>query len=1447
LLVNGRYELTRLLGEGGMGAVHLAHDTYQGNREIALKLLRADAVDPEAIRRFRDEFRSMTLLRHPNLAEVYDFGTVEGPAGNPFLTMEYVAGGDLSTLERSAALRRIDDLVAQCLRAIDYIHARGLLHNDIKPQNLLIHDPFQIKLVDFGLAQPRAAKGAGGLSGTIHYIAPERIRGEMPAEPSDLYSLGIVLFELLSGELPFRGDDPGQVISAILQGAPTDLRSLNPDVPERIASFLSALMARDPAARPASAGAAIALLNEGTAAPLSLDTAETCASFVTSGRMVGRDAELGELVATIEAHVAAPGDDNGTPRMIFLSGASGLGKSRLLRELRHHLQLGGIRNVTGRCYETGGAPLQPIVEALRRLPEKEAPAQEITAALRMALGAGEDEDRAATGRLDKAEFITHLATALDQRADDRAGVLFVEDLHWCDGPTVDLLHHLLFRAARGRWLIVGTLRDEGDAPIHPFLQRFERLSRLRRIALRPLSRNAIAHLIATMLPFGDEPRELADILADQTEGNPLYVEELMKALAGESNWAVRLESIDARQLGAGLTAIVARRLAELNRRELDTISLLAVFNRPVRLVTLGRALGLAPDLVEEQLLPTLESLENLRLVTIDRTQPDATVLDLSHSRIREAAYGALDAAQRTALHRAAAAAIEAGHAANLEEVVEDLAHHFTQAGEAAKAVDYSLRAARKAESLFNPAQRASFLLQAYEQMPEDDGDRRLQTLHDATNLKGPGLGDHAATLELSRTMEHDASRAGSSFYMVKALCYQVWAQSFLGKEKEAEAAGRRALATARDAGDRSALAAALNYCGLLHARGGRQREALRHLEEAASLYRELDQQFELLAVLNNAGLCHLGLGEPEKTEPYLREALDLLRDAGNRYDYHHYLTNLAPIRLDQGDVEGAIGALETAIDWPRRNVAPAILANYLGWLGQAYAVQGRHDRAIAAFDESRDIYTDLGHETEIPPLLDYLGNCQREIGRPDRAEALHREGLDLARRIDSRVQEGHLLVCLAADLLADGNGDEALTLVRQARDIGRSLRHTRITFAAECVEAVAIGTNDRRALATMARRIAHHDARALRFRDRLWRHLVLGHLARAAGKPDDALREARAGIEAAGAGGFHEFHWKLQALLGAALEASGLHQEASAAYNEGHRIILRIASQIEDSSMRDDYEGEAARRRLARKAAASGTPEAVDGAPATAANGPLVTGDDRSTRMLAKVYEITRTINSILEPEPLLNKVMDLAIESVGAERGLIFLLRNSGNGMDVVVARNLEQETIKDATEYSRSILKEAGLGRPVLSHDAAADDRFRDSKSVALYHIRSLMCVPLRLRDRVIGTVYVDTRRPGVVFGEDHLRFLEAFADQAAIAIDNARLFDAVRQENTYLKKEVRERYGFENIVGRSAPMRAVFNLISKVAGSNLSVLIRGESGTGKELVARAIHHNSHRKSAK
>src|SRR5207247_2507139 len=221
-------------------------------------------------------------------------------------------------------------------------------------------------------------------------------------------------------------------------------------------------------------------------------------------------------------------------------------------------------------------------------------------------------------------------------------------------------------------------------------------------------------------------------------------------------------------------------------------------------------------------------------------------------------------------------------------------------------------------------------------------------------------------------------------------------------------------------------------------------------------------------------------------------------------------------------------------------------------------------------------------------------------------------------------------------------------------------------------------------------------------------------------------------------------------------------------------------------------------------------------------------------KMLTTIYQITQIINSILDLKELLNKVMDLAIDLVGAERGLIFLYRSETDEMEMVVARNIERQTIKDATEYSRSILKEVGHGRSILSHDAATDQRFKEFRSVTIYNIRSLLCVPLKLKSRMIGTVYVDTRKPGVVFSQGDLEFLEAFANQAAIAIENARLYEQVRQENQYLKQAVQERYGFENLIGRSPKMRDVYTLLTRIAPSNLPAMIRGESGTSNELVA-------------
>jgi len=228
------------------------------------------------------------------------------------------------------------------------------------------------------------------------------------------------------------------------------------------------------------------------------------------------------------------------------------------------------------------------------------------------------------------------------------------------------------------------------------------------------------------------------------------------------------------------------------------------------------------------------------------------------------------------------------------------------------------------------------------------------------------------------------------------------------------------------------------------------------------------------------------------------------------------------------------------------------------------------------------------------------------------------------------------------------------------------------------------------------------------------------------------------------------------------------------------------------------------------------------------------------------LYEISQVITSIREIDPLLEKVMDIAIEVLEAERGFLLLrVADHAEEFEARVARNMSRETLADIRQISSSVVSQVlQKGEPLLSYDALEDERFRGAESILLHKIRSVACVPLSVKDRVIGAIYVDSLRRRGKFTEDSLRFLSAFASQAAIAIENARLYEALREENRRLREEVQRPYSLEGIVGKSPKMQEIFDLLPSVSRSDAAVLIEGESGTGKEVIARAIHANSPRK---
>jgi len=226
--------------------------------------------------------------------------------------------------------------------------------------------------------------------------------------------------------------------------------------------------------------------------------------------------------------------------------------------------------------------------------------------------------------------------------------------------------------------------------------------------------------------------------------------------------------------------------------------------------------------------------------------------------------------------------------------------------------------------------------------------------------------------------------------------------------------------------------------------------------------------------------------------------------------------------------------------------------------------------------------------------------------------------------------------------------------------------------------------------------------------------------------------------------------------------------------------------------------------------------------------------------------EIAQTINSILELQPLLEKIIDIALDVLAAERGLVLLKNTSApNGFEIETSRNLSANQLVDITQLSSSVIQNVlKNGESILLYEAQKDPQFSATESIVIQKIQSIACVPLKIKNRQIGAIYLDSLSHRSRFTKENLPFLTAFANQAAVAIENARLYEGLRSENRQLRDEVQRTYGFEGIIGRSRAMQKVFELITRVLDSDVSVLIEGESGTGKELVARAIHYSGHRK---
>ncbi|MFQ6025969.1 MAG: protein kinase [Dehalococcoidia bacterium] len=699
---NGRYEVKRFLGEGGKKQVYLAHDSLL-DREVAFALIKTEGLDDVSRMRITREAQAMGRLgSHPHIVTVFDLGehpsAETGQASQPYMVTELMGGGDVEGVIEDAADHRIPleqaiGIAKETCRGLEFAHSRDIVHRDLKPGNVWLTADGTAKIGDFGLAVATDRSRLtmeGMMVGTVSYMPPEQAMGGEVTPRSDLYSLGAMLYEMVTGRPPFLGDDSVAIIGQHINTPPVAPTWHNPQCPRSLEALILRLLAKDPAERPESSADVLAALESldltvsADGAP-SLDEAHALDSLA-GGVFVGRQREMGELKAALEDALSGRG------RLVTLVGEPGIGKTRTAQELATYAGLRGAQTLWGRCYEDQGVPpYWPWVQAIRSYVREKDPEQ-----LRSEMGSG----AAAISEVisEVRERLPGLETAPDIEPDQArfrlfdsicaffksAGrrqplVLMLDDLHWADNPSLQLLEFVSRELSDARLLLVGTYRDVELSRQHPLAETLGELTRDRqfqRVLLRGLSHDDVARFVEVTSGL-TPPRSMVDAVHQQTEGNPLFLTEVVRLLVQEGeltpervrqrdSWSVRIPE--------GVREVIGRRLNRLSQRCNQTLGTASIIGREFGLEQLK---PLIDDLSEDRLLEVLE--EALAARVIEELPQSLARYQFTHALIQETLAGELTMTRRVRLHARIAETLEELYGDSADTHAAELAHHFAQA------------------------------------------------------------------------------------------------------------------------------------------------------------------------------------------------------------------------------------------------------------------------------------------------------------------------------------------------------------------------------------------------------------------------------------------------------------------------------------------------------------------------------------------------------------------------------------------------------------------------------------------------------------------------------------------------------------------------------------------------------------------------------------------------
>lgn len=994
--------------------------------------------------------------------------TVEIRSNNTIFSSE-VEGRDqkednvvASSCNNSFNLERIVTIFRRLCTTLAYLHGEGIVHRDLKPENIFVLAEDIPVLVDFGLVLQFGGQKYREIlnierypSGTLSYMAPEQIRGQVLDARADLYALGCLFYTVLTGRPPFQGN-MGEVVRGHLTKPPEPPSQSVPDLPPELDQLILRLLAKKPQDRLGYADTVGNQLEQFGARDFTTIAGFKPRPYHYRPRLSGREKQINMLQNYIQKL------GKGAGGFLFVGGESGVGKTRLVVELGQQAAQQDISILTGQARQSGSRPLESLRKPLQmlvdRCQEKGLEESEHVFGKRGRILAeyepsilklpGQDSySEAAELPADTAKLrlFNYLIETFRVLANEGPLLLILDDLHWLEELTLAFLQYCIRNRTFDNEPILVVIIFRSDE-ISDGIESLLADKSIDRIYLERLGDEAVATMIADMLSLSSVPLEFSKHLTRHSEGNPFFIAEYLHTavevgllwrdeignwnVAGPEN-DVNIKRYDQLPMPSSLQELFIPRLRDMTEAERELVHAAAVAGRDTNIMLLWKMVKLAENTI-------LEAVNDLsrRQVLSHSTSGD---LHFVHDKIREMIYQQLTPSKRETLHKMVATSIEELFHDELDEFLATLGFHWHRSGDLEKGRYFYYKGARKALKQY-AFEQAEQLFKEYLVLNPEPTPESIKVRNQLAKNALLEQGKNEEALKELETSSKEAALIGDKDGIAESLVFQGFVRWRTGALSEARSLFQKALSLFRETGDQASEGIALRNLAIVTMIQGNVGEAKKYFDEALTKHRLVGDRNAEGNTLGNLAIFHRDMGHLDEAQKLFEKVLTIHRETKNRRFEGIILSNFANLYQDRGQLDRAEELFHQALEIIRevydRNTEGVTLIN----LSNLKKEKGQFHEAQVLLEKAFQIHKELGTKQFEGNTLASLGILNFLQGNVENARNLFLRALIIHSRVGDQRTEGITLGWLATlARLIDGNYEIANDYITKSKNILESI------------------------------------------------------------------------------------------------------------------------------------------------------------------------------------------------------------------------------------------------------------------------------------------------------------------------------------------------------------------------------------------------------------------------